>query len=343
MKLYKSILVALQQPKGSRWRHVSNVIDTDEATFTIAPFLVLVALAVAIVSYGYLSRLGAEYDFTNEIQSGESKYRQFEKFAFLTEPSGASLGNAITLYYKNSPLFTAKLGADRTGVNLRWQYHFSLWERIEQSDSPEKRAGKRSVISSAGSYLWVPYVDNITLEIPEGTLPPALESIMRYAENVSGNQFDDGEERAAIAIMEEYFLKDSGLRNAYVRVLNDAFWSGDIQFLTLLAFLVFFLFTLVTLLSNRLVMPANYLMESLPYLGFFGTLVGMAQALKILGTANLSDGLAKAISLGPIGSQMGLAIETTKFALVFYLLAGLTNHVIDVVAKRFRKTAGVTI
>ncbi|MCY1320398.1 hypothetical protein D9M69_57510 [compost metagenome] len=297
-------------------------------------------MLISVASYAVFSGFGADYDFSKHIHAGKSSFREYGDFSFFMEPTGPITGNKLTVYHQNVPVVTTRLVGTENGISLKWNYQWSLWERIDAAEGPSRREGELSLISTSGSALWMPFVQNTTLDIPSGTMTPLLKSLMRYGETISEAQFDENEEQAALAIMNDYFA-DSGLAAAYGQAIGAAFWSGDIQFLTLLAFVLFLLFTAVTLVSDRLSPAAAFLMESLPYLGFFGTLLGMGQALQILGFANLSDGLQKAISLGPIGSQMGLAIETTKFALVLYLAAGVISHVVDVIAERIRVAAGV--
>ena len=54
----------------------------------------------------------------------------------------------------------------------------------------------------------------------------------------------------------------------------------------------------------------------------------------MLGDANLSDPVSKATNLGPIGSRLALAIETTKWALVCYSVVAMLVLVRDSVFRR---------
>lgn len=321
---------------------IGAVFNTDLATFIAGPIAVVLAVIISVASYAYLSDFGSAYDFARHVTAREIKepFKQFGDFEFYLEPTGPESGNKVTLYHENAPIVTVSLVGNANGIDLAWNYQWSFFQRIDSGEGKARRKGKQTIIYSTRSALGMPYVQNTTLEIPSGTMLPLLQWIVRYGETISDSQFDEVEEQAALAIMNNYLL-DSGLSSAYDQAIGAAFWSGDIQFLTLLAFVLFLLFTAVTLVSDRLAPAAGFLMESMPYLGFYGTLLGMGQALQILGFANLSDGLQKAINLGPIGSQMGLAIETTKFALVLYLAAGIISHLIDVVAEGMRRKAGV--
>ena len=55
----------------------------------------------------------------------------------------------------------------------------------------------------------------------------------------------------------------------------------------------------------------------------------MSLGLGILGNADLTDELSKGVSLGPIGSQIGLALNTTMFGVVLFLIASFSEALVD--------------
>jgi hypothetical protein len=323
------------------FRRLGDVISTDFATYVSGALGVLLALGVSILAYGFLSGWGKVYDVASGLKIGQNKFREYGSFSIFTEPGGRLKGDAVTVYFENAPLVTIRLREDsKDGLELNWNYQYSLWDKIDIAEGALRRTGIRQLIVSEPSYLYIPLVRNMTLEIPSGTLTPLVKSILDYAERRAEVKFDPDEARAVTDIVANYLIDEAGLGIAYNKVLNASLWSGDVQFLTLFCFVLCVTLMFLSIFSTRVGDFSFFLMETLPYLGFFGTLVGMAQALKILGTANLSDSLQKTISLGPIGSQMGLAIETTKFALIFYLVAGFILHLQKIATRWLRKAAG---
>ena len=97
-----------------------------------------------------------------------------------------------------------------------------------------------------------------------------------------------------------------------------AYAFGPVQFLTLSTTYMTVFLLVVSLRMGWARGAAGITMNLIPYIGFFGTLLGMGSALGVLGEANLSDPVSKATNLGPIGSRLALAIETTKYALVCF-------------------------
>lgn len=329
-----------QAISSGKWRRVGDVFSTNRITFFLGPACAAIALIAAIFSYGILSTFGASYNFASNLKSGSSIFREIEDFGLLTELNGPNSGNSASVYYKNEPLVTISISGTSDKIRMSWRYHYTLWDRIDSADGGARRSGSKDLILVSDSALWAPFVRNTSLEIPSGTVEPLVRQIIVYLERRLDERFDRNQLDDLVESVTRYILVEAGYGAAISQVLGTAFWSGDVQFMTLFVFYSFLLITIVTIFSSRLEEASSFLLEALPYLGFFGTLMGMASALKILGFANLSNDLEKAIGLGPIGSQMSLAIETTKFALVLYLAGGAFAHLVYIGFDRLRNATG---
>lgn len=62
--------------------------------------------------------------------------------------------------------------------------------------------------------------------------------------------------------------------------------------------------------------PLSASVDILPMIGFFGTIVGIAGAMTQVAGVKSSDAIVEALSLGAMTTSIGVAFETTKFALI---------------------------
>ncbi|MDQ0561726.1 biopolymer transport protein ExbB/TolQ [Rhizobium mesoamericanum] len=67
--------------------------------------------------------------------------------------------------------------------------------------------------------------------------------------------------------------------------------------------------------------------DLVPYVGFFGTIYGIAQALWYLGGIDLSDPVAKATQIVPITGNISLAMEASQLGILFFLVASIVLRV----------------
>lgn len=75
---------------------------------------------------------------------------------------------------------------------------------------------------------------------------------------------------------------------------------------------------------------AEFWIDLVPYIGFFGTIYGMSEALWILGAIDISDPVEKATLIGPITGNISLAMETSQLGIIFFLIASLVARVIRI-------------
>ncbi|UWS07080.1 hypothetical protein [Phaeobacter inhibens] len=94
--------------------------------------------------------------------------------------------------------------------------------------------------------------------------------------------------------------------------------AGPTQTLTYGVAILALLFVLVEIRKPVLRSYSDGLADLIPFTGFFGTLLGVAAGLEVLGLSNVTDDVSKALSLGKIGSSLGFAINTTILAIVVF-------------------------
>jgi hypothetical protein len=334
MRLLRLIWQAI---RSANWPRLGAAISINLVTYSLGIVAVLISFALSWLVYGWLSSWGGVYGFKDIPTSQWEPFRLDQALVLLRDDKS---GRRITIYVQDVPIVFIDVRKSDSGMALYWEYAYSLWEEITRRDGVSSIRDKASIISSSNSVMPLYVVKNVTIEVPPGTLSPLLQQIISYGTQRAKVEIEPNQIVALVSSLRERVLHEEGFSIAYRRVTDSAFWAGEIQFLTLVSFVFFILLKLIGLFTYRLVELCAFVLEIMPYLGFYGTLLGMGYALQILGFADISDSVRKAISLGPIGSQMGLAVETTKFALVFYLAGGLVGHLLDIVTEKLRDETG---
>ena len=174
--------------------------------------------------------------------------------------------------------------------------------------------GCRVLISFSSSPAWAPWARDVEVEVPRGGIVPLVRMLLDRGQIADGPQVRGAvAERLAADMME--FLDYDLLEQRLEAIV---FAYGPIQFATLQMTLVAVMLVAASFREWWARGASEIAMNLIPYIGFFGTLLGMGEALMVLGQVDLSDPVSKATNLGPIGSKLALAIETTKYALVCY-------------------------
>ena len=229
--------------------------------------------------------------------------------------------------------------ARRIGYGFAWMHHGDAREGVVRLGGRAAVTNCRVLVFFEPSPGWAPFARDAVMEIPRGALTPLIGMILQEAtEGVSqggetvefGGAVADGmTRRIASSVTQglEYERLEKGLERI-------ALMYGPIQFLSVGMAFVSVILLVASLWSWWARASVEIAMNLIPYIGFFGTLMGMGGALAVLGEANLSDPVSKAISLGPIGSRLALAIETTKWALICYGVVSVLVLVRDSVFKR---------
>jgi hypothetical protein len=334
MRLFRLIWQAI---RSANWPRLGAAISINLATYSLGTVAVVVSFILGWLVYGWLSGWGAIYGF-KDIPTGEWEPLRLDQTLVLSRDE--KTGRGLTIFAQDVPIVFVNIKRTDSGIRVEWEYAYSLWEEIIRREGISSIRDGTSIISSSNSIVPLYVVKNVTIEVPSGTLSPLLQQMISYGIQRAKLEIEPNQISALVSSIRERLLHEEGFLTAYKRVTDSAFWVGEIQFLTLVSFIFFILLKLIGLFTYRLSQLCAFVLEVMPYLGFYGTLLGMGYALQILGFADISDSVRKAISLGPIGSQMGLAIETTKFALVFYLAGGLLGQLLDIVSEKLREETG---
>jgi hypothetical protein len=174
---------------------------------------------------------------------------------------------------------------------------------------------------------WGPWT-NATIELPHGVLPQFFFNGFRNIDRAMGNQTDVDEltmlaEVAANEVSDRFGLVDLASRATVVQIA-----SGPIQSLTYVVGLLALLFTTFEIWAPSVKRFSDGIADLIPFTGFFGTLIGVAGGLQVLGQSDVTDDVSKALSLGKIGSSLGLAINTTILAIVVFGLVLVLQYFI---------------
>ena len=217
------------------------------------------------------------------------------------------------------------------GYGLGWVFADEARDGVVGLFGEEAKQECRILVSYQETTGWTPYARDAVVDIPRGGIVPLVGMLLQRAVTGLNDNTDDGGgvnvDAEVVAVMTQR-LSDSVIDALnYDKLEVDlkmiSFVFGPIQFLALNTAFVSVMLLIMSLWFWWARRAVDIAMNLIPYIGFFGTLLGMGTALLVLGEANLSDPVSKAINLGPIGSRLALAIETTKWALVCYSVVSL--------------------
>lgn len=282
------------------------------------------------------ARVFVEENFIVEIRMQKGSGRILNLFS---EPSDEASVDAIFLsYLVNSEFWdsTARLYGEDDRSGIRKILGFSDEPRWTAYENGAIEGWPSKFLSSLGvprEIVLTPNARNVQFDTPLGSLVPLIESII---ENSSKAAQATTEERFRNALVEKISdeMIDIFRLNGVEEDLKDiAFLYGPVQFVTLWLFVFTTSLLLLSIWARWAKDSAESTTGLIPYVGFFGTLLGMGGALSVLGKANLSDAASKAVNLGPIGNDLSVAIETTKYALILYGVAVLFLMLRDAVSK----------
>lgn len=206
------------------------------------------------------------------------------------------------------------------GYAIYWSYSGTASRTLRELYGKSSTEGCRVIVGYSDEYALMPYARDVNLAIPKGAINPLIMLLLDQGTKGLKTSMDSKISKAMNVQLSYEIASKLRLEDLNKKIAEISFLYGPIQFST-----VFLLFFCLVVLLASIFQPwalkvTEGMLDLVPYVGFFGTLLGMGAALGILGNANLSDPISKAISLGPIGSKLALAIETTKFALVCFAI-----------------------
>ena len=294
--------------------------------------MVLLNLLVIPLSWWTTKQVFREMTDSGEIYSRVAKtptedferYETIEKLSYFAV--WRSVSRSLTLRIDGPDRYLMQLGArvSESEITLSWENAYSGWDRIQKYVGVKNRYGKETVIAFSEESKLLPFARDVTIKIPPGAIGPwvslVLEGSLKGAD--LGNLEKD-ERKTLVNRLTAEILGATGIKQLGDNLTFVSLACGKVQFATLWLFFYAIVVMIVAVWWSRAEVLGATAADMIPYFGFFGTLLGMGGALGILGDADLSDSVSKAVNLGPIGSQLSLAIDTTKFALVLYVMASL--------------------
>ncbi|WP_113479818.1 MotA/TolQ/ExbB proton channel family protein [Hyphomicrobiales bacterium] len=179
---------------------------------------------------------------------------------------------------------------------------------------------------------------DIVFERPRGPLNAELRALARSL-STQGKQVISDEDARDLALRTSQLVDECH----GVSTWGNEYWqlrliSGTVEQIIIAAcvfcILVFLFEILLSMLGFSSVLvavnAAEFWIDLVPYIGFFGTIYGMSEALWILGAIDISDPVEKATLIGPITGNISLAMETSQLGIIFFLIASLVARVIRI-------------
>lgn len=218
----------------------------------------------------------------------------------------------------------AKVDTDTAGgesASLSWSHagaSKSLVNRLFGQDG-----GSETLFTLAKGWQLTPYTRDVTVGLPSGAMSPLLRQAalqgIAGAERSLEERYVSAFAKLVQSDIRRFFATDT----AELRLRQHIAYHGSVQFVTVWLFALFCYLIVVSFWFEWAKDAAEMASSLIPFVGFFGTLLGMSSALGILGGIDLGDPLMKSIKFGPIGGALSFAIDTTIFAFVFYALSFL--------------------
>ena len=239
--------------------------------------------------------------------------------------SSSMLPEVTPLLSRNNDLAKVNIAhssEDSDIIYLAYLNALSSWGNTKRLFGAKKRGGIFGVVGFSEEWNFMPHARDVDFAILPGSLTPLIKAIISQGmdsaeKNTEKKYLDAMAERIAQELIELFRLEEI----KYNVNAGFLYFNGPIQFATLVLFIFCLLMIIVSIFYGWARDVADSAMGLVPYVGFFGTLLGMGRALGVLGEIDLSDPTSKAIHLGSIGNNIGVAIETTKYALVLYGIA----------------------
>lgn len=180
-----------------------------------------------------------------------------------------------------------------------------------------------------GAYSW----RTATVDLPYGAFSQFVFDGFQKAARAMGLEPDAeillGYAEVVTTEVNNRFAIDSIAENARVAMIV----SGPTQTLTYAVAVLAILFVFLEWWRPLLKPYSDGLADLIPFTGFFGTLLGVANGLEVLGLSNVTNDVSKALSLGKIGSSLSFAINTTILAIVVFSLVIIIQYTVRATAK----------
>lgn len=236
------------------------------------------------------------------------------------EELGDNLGIQLSSQ-KNPLLVFVDVTRDADAITMYWGVAPSLRNRLSSLGKSAEAQGRTRLVSVTDRLSPLPKLAN-SLNIEIGISPGVLAKWFEqpFLLSAAAAQISPDDETiknlaniAAAYTARKYSYSDIQDRSSWLRLVG-----GSVQLITIFVTLSSLGLIGASLVVRGLVAVSETLTELIPFTGFFGTLLGMQDALNIFGIADISDDASKALNLGQIGGKLGLAVTTTIFAIICF-------------------------
>ncbi|MGE3843355.1 MAG: hypothetical protein AB7I50_17430 [Vicinamibacterales bacterium] len=224
----------------------------------------------------------------------------------------------LTIYHENDPLVFLEVQATGRSLELRWEHAYTSWPRLSEYLGMGRRRGALQVFTLSDSWSFTPYARDISVNVPAGAIAPQVKQLLTQSRDAAEIDMSDVTRDTLADRIADEIMAAANWGAMSENVNSVSLIDGRIQFVTLFVFFVacISLVAGVDLPWSRSL--GSGVLQLILYVGFFGTLAGMSGALEVLGSADLTNPLSKGTRLGPIGSQIALAINTTMYAVILF-------------------------
>lgn len=301
-------------------------------------FLVLLGVAISWsatwVTYWHWSEGGAIYLNSNSDTSQEASLRNTNISGWdnlYTRDYNPRAGRISYKVFVSNQFICEIYASFDPKRDLEGESHIISW-RYGGGNTKENMLTLFGVDGEGGSaeiYLlshgpwFTPFTRGVSVGIPSGSIGPVINKAINDGIIASGLSIEDKYLKAFATRISQELRSDLKIDESYQRIERYISTYGPVQYATLWLFYFFCYLVLVSFWFEWGKLAAEMASGLIPFVGFFGTLLGMSGSLGILGSTDLSDPVSKSINLGPIGSELGFAIRTTIFAFIFYAISFL--------------------
>lgn len=326
---------------------------TSAATrFVFFASLLLLSIFFTNRIYGAITDKGQEY-YKSFYKQDMKPYRQQERlgirYIFETDAQKNTCRAKVSFVSDNARnsqkrLFDVNSGVVSGGVTMSTRTNSFVVENSQDFQLLKKHY----LVTFEDDSDFFRHSKSLTFELPPGAISATIDLLAARISNEGKVQLDPdvvqdiGREVSAF-IAECHNLHSWGEDYWFLRMM-----SGWVQYLIVglavycgLIFCIIGVGTLVQEFRGQKIKvfvfaieAAENIIEIIPYVGFFGTIMGMSGALWILGRIDTTDAVQKATELGPISSDISLALETTKLALIIFIIYTLGMRLLRISVKK---------
>lgn len=281
------------------------------------------------------SRGEAYYNSLITFKTDATSVKSIFDYTYIVRKNFKSKSCTIIAESQSVPIWTAVSQLGPNSLQLTLETNPGIAQSLPSLAS--KRTIEIVSLKDAG-LLW-PFNKDIQFERPTGPLAAEMRAV---ATKIASSTSSGLKPESASEIAEEtvrfidecHDLNNWGTNHYFLRLISGPIEAAIIV-LGVFCFLIFLAELSLALIFNvsttmYAVRASEEILDLIPYVGFFGTILGMSEALWILGKIDISDSLQKATQIGPITGNISLAMETSQLGLIFFIFASLIGAIIRI-------------